>query len=571
VITPIPAKPATAGAAAYRVTWRPRVPAAIAWIVRMSAVLAFLALLEPAAGSTSAPFEVIGDGIAFAAAMASAGAMLLLAGALRRRTRRAWTLATGVVALGTMAHLESGRYLVAAVYGLVLAALVWTREDFTARSQPRSRLAAVRVFLVMGGSSMIAGMLLAARTAPANSIRQQVVEVFFGLMGFAPQLSFREQDFSELTQIALTTMGAVTALATLAAFLAPARKPAQLAPGDEQRLRDLLEGFGDRDSLGYFSLRRDKSVIFSKSGKAAVAYRVVGGVSLASGDPIGDPEAWPGAIEAWLAEADGYGWIPGAIGISEDGAIALRRYGLDALELGDEAVIDLAEFTLEGRPMRVVRQAVNRVQRAGYTCTIGRQGDLTPQCLAEVRAAAGDLRGAEVERGFSMALGRLADPSDPLFAIAQVRDADQHLMAVLGFAPWGQHGLSLDLMRRVRGSENGTIEFAIAQVADQVKNWGITRISLNFAVFRAVFERGSRVGAGPVLRVWLRILMIASKWFQVESLYRANAKYRPIWVPRFVSFRRGVELPRVALAAMEAEAFLARPRLPGWLSSRIYR
>ena len=53
---------------------------------------------------------------------------------------------------------------------------------------------------------------------------------------------------------------------------------------------------GARDSLGYFTLRRDKSVVWSESGKAAIAYRVVSGVMLASGDPLGDPEAWPGAI-----------------------------------------------------------------------------------------------------------------------------------------------------------------------------------------------------------------------------------------------------------------------------------
>ena len=76
----------------------------------------------------------------------------------------------------------------------------------------------------------------------------------------------------------------------------------------------LLDQHGERDSLGYFALRRDKSVIWSPTGKAAVTYRVVGGVSLASGDPIGDPEAWPGAIEPWLAEAREHGWIPAVMG-----------------------------------------------------------------------------------------------------------------------------------------------------------------------------------------------------------------------------------------------------------------
>src|SRR6266487_878581 len=72
---------------------------------------------------------------------------------------------------------------------------------------------------------------------------------------------------------------------------------------DARRIRELLGKYGDRDSLGYFALRSDKHVIWSSSGKSCIGYRVVSGVMLASGDPIGDPEAWPGAIHAFLDEA----------------------------------------------------------------------------------------------------------------------------------------------------------------------------------------------------------------------------------------------------------------------------
>ncbi|CAM5629230.1 hypothetical protein SCANM124S_07145 [Streptomyces canus] len=60
--------------------------------------------------------------------------------------------------------------------------------------------------------------------------------------------------------------------------------------------------------------RREKSVVRSPTGKAAVTYRVVSGVVRASGDPIGDPEAWPGwAIGPWLAEARAHGSLPAGL------------------------------------------------------------------------------------------------------------------------------------------------------------------------------------------------------------------------------------------------------------------
>jgi lysyl-tRNA synthetase class 2 len=341
-----------------------------------------------------------------------------------------------------------------------------------------------------------------------------------------------------------------------------------LTAEDDKRLRELLERHGERDSLGYFALRRDKSVIWSPTGKAAVAYRVVGGVSLASGDPLGDPEAWPGAIEPWLAQARAHGWTPAVMGASEEAGTVYARHGFDALELGDEAVVDVAEFTLEGRAMRTVRQAHNRVRRAGYTVRVRRHEDIPADEMAYLIARADDWRDGATERGFSMALGRLGDPEDGRCVMLECHDADGRLRALLSFVPWGPHGLSLDLMRRDRDAGNGLVEYMVLELLRRAERIGIRQVSLNFAMFRSVFERGARLGAGPVLRLWRSLLSFFSRWWQIESLYRANAKYRPIWEPRFVLFEKSADLPRIALAAVRAEGFLEAPGLPKWVHRR---
>ncbi|WP_394434804.1 phosphatidylglycerol lysyltransferase domain-containing protein [Streptomyces sp. SGAir0957] len=339
------------------------------------------------------------------------------------------------------------------------------------------------------------------------------------------------------------------------------RAVAPLSPEDESRLRALLAKGGARDSLGYFALRREKSVVWSPSGKAAVTYRVLGGVSLASGDPIGDPEAWPGAITAWLAEARAHGWLPAVMGASEEAGTIYARHGLDALELGDEAVVETAGFTLEGRAMRTVRQAHNRVGRAGYTVRVRRHEDLPAAEMAYLLRRADDWRDGATERGFSMALGRLGDPADGQCVMLECTDAHGELRAVLSFVPWGAAGLSLDLMRRDRACGNGLMEFMVIELLRHAPEIGITHVSLNFAMFRSVFERGARLGAGPVLRLWRALLSFFSRWWQIESLYRANAKYRPVWEPRFLLFEKSADLPRIGLASARAEGFLDVPVL----------
>ncbi|HEY6795807.1 MAG TPA: bifunctional lysylphosphatidylglycerol synthetase/lysine--tRNA ligase LysX [Kineosporiaceae bacterium] len=331
---------------------------------------------------------------------------------------------------------------------------------------------------------------------------------------------------------------------------------------DELRLRTLLAEYGEDDSLGYFATRRDKSLVFAPSGRAAVSYRVLAGTSVASGDPIGDPDAWHDAVRAWLTEARAFGWTPGVLGASERGARVYCSAGLRALEIGDEAVLHVDDFRLTGADRRPVRQAVTRVKRAGYTARIRRHAEIPADEMAHLQEQAQRWRGAETERGFSMALGRLGDPTDAQCVMVEALDAQGELRALLSFVPWGRRGLSLDLMRRDRTADNGLNEYLIAEIVAACPRLEVKRISLNFAMFRAVFATGDRIGAGPVLRAWHRTLALASRFFQLESLYRSNAKYGPQWRPRFLCYSATRRLTRVGIVAGALEGFLPS-RTPG--------
>lgn len=360
--------------------------------------------------------------------------------------------------------------------------------------------------------------------------------------------------------VILSLLGAVVLGYALAVFFRGVRTQRLMSPAEELRLRELLGEHGERDSLGYFATRRDKSVLFAPNGQAAVTYRVLGGTSLASGDPLGDPDFWPQAIHAWLSEARRYGWVPGVLGASEAGAHAYAAAGLKVLEIGDEAILEVRDFSLTGRHRRAVRQAVSRLARAGYTAKIRRHGEIPPHELGKLVEKAQEWRGEGSERGFSMALGRLDDPSDSRCVMVEAYDAGGRLRGLLSFVPWGRTGLSLDLMRRDREAENGLNEYLVSELAEASGRLGVQRISLNFAMFRAVFEEGAQLGAGPVLRLWKRVLSLFSRVFQLESLYRANAKYGPRWEPRYLCFPGSRKLPRVSIVAGVAEGFLPATR-----------
>ncbi|MGW6567186.1 phosphatidylglycerol lysyltransferase domain-containing protein [Streptomyces sp. NPDC054975] len=505
-----------------------------------------------------------------AALSLSAGVLLLLlAHGLKRHKRRAWRAAVVLLPLGAVAQFVWRHSVLGALLSLaLLALLVRHRDQFAALPDPRSRWKALANFVLMGAGSILLGLVIVSahprRVVGSPSLTDRLEHVLYGLFGFEGPVGYTN-GVDWTVGYSLGALGMLTALTTIYLAFRPEHPAARLTEDDETRLRALLAKHGSRDSLGHFALRRDKGVVFSPSGKAAVCYRVVSGVMLASGDPIGDVEAWPGAIERFMDEAKAHSWTPAVMGCSETGGeVWTRETGLDALELGDEAVVDVADFSLSGRAMRNVRQMVKRIERNGYTTKVRRVRDLSDGELARVRRAAADWRGTDTERGFSMALGRIGDPGDGDAVIATAHKSDEDgtdsaygdLKAIIHFVPWGPDGMSLELMRRDRSADPGMNELLIVAALQESPRLGIERVSLNFAMFRAALARGEKIGAGPVLRLWRGLLVFLSRWFQIESLYKFNAKFRPRWEPRFVVYRKSRDLPRIGFAAMQAEGFV---------------
>ena len=508
-----------------------------------------------------------------AASMIIGVLLVLLAHGLRRRKHRAWMGVVGLLGLTVLGHIVAlaGHFIPRAesngafLPALLLVLLIVYRNEFYALSDPRSRWRAIWTFCCLLVIDLGLGLLVVSvrpgEIVAGSGVGDRIEQVLLGLVGVSGPMAFRVDRYSDYVYYSLIGLSLLTLFVTLYLFLRPAAPDALLTPAQETEVRALLAKHGHRDSLGYFALRRDKAVLFSPSGKACIAYRVVAGVMLASGDPVGDPEAWPGAIRAFCDRAGKYAWIPAVMGCSElGGEIWCREAGMDALEIGDEAVVEVADFSLEGRAMRNVRQMVNKIERKGYECATQRLREIPQAEIVAIRRLANDGRSTETERGFSMALGRFGDPSDGDCVVVTAR-REGEIRAVLNFVPWGRDGLSLDLMRRDRTADPGLNELMIVAALREAERLGVARISLNFAVFRSALERGERIGAGPVLRRWRGLLVFLSRWFQIESLYRFNVKFRPIWEPRFVVFRQTRDLPRIALAALEAEAFLVLPTL----------
>jgi lysyl-tRNA synthetase class 2 len=551
------------------------VPVGAGWAVGVIATLSLIASVSPLIRLIiKIPREFVNDYLFNFpdTSFAWAFVLALLAAALAARKRIAWwilvlymvaAIGWNVLDLATgdeSVIVDIGEVIGLAFHVAAIGLLVLARQEFWAKVRRGAlfKAAATLVVAMATGTLIGWGLLelfpgsLARSDRPLYALNR--VSAFAG----ADADSFTGHPHVFVNAL-LGLFGAMALMVAAIVLFQSQRADNALTGEDESAIRGLLELYGKNDSLGYFATRRDKSVVFAPNGRAAITYRVEVGVCLASGDPVGDPRAWPAAIHAWLALCQSYGWAPGVMGASAAAAQAFREAGLNALELGDEAILHPDTFKLSGPDMKPVRQAVTRARRADLTVRIRRHRALSADEMAQVIKNADAWRDTETERGFSMALGRLGDPADGDCLLVEAVHGDGEVVAMLSLVPWGANGASLDLMRRSPQSPNGTNELMVSELCLQAEDIGITRISLNFAMFRSAFEEGAQLGAGPVARLWRGLLVFFSRWWQLETLYRSNMKYLPEWVPRFACYDDARLIPRVGVASVIAEGFLVLP------------
>jgi len=218
--------------------------------------------------------------------------------------------------------------------------------------------------------------------------------------------------------------------------------------------------------------------------------------------------------------------------------------------------VETRTFSLEGRPIRKVRQSVTRLEKQGYAAELRRVSALSDEELDGLEAVSRRWRRGAAERGFTMSLDELRrdDHGDSLVVLG--RDPDGRIRGFLHFAPsYGRAAVSLSLMRREQETPNGLMEFLVARGIGLLRDRGVEEVSLNFATF-ARFVHAPR---GRLERLAGRGLLVADSYFQLERLHRFNSKFFPRWEPRYLMYERVAGLPRVGLAALWVEGQVPKP------------
>jgi lysyl-tRNA synthetase class 2 len=499
----------------------------LAWLAAAVGCIGIVSALTPELSSRSdlvrgvLPPEV--PAAARVAALAFGLGLVWLSRSLAARRRRGWQLGVVLVLAIAVAHLAKGLDFEEATASLLLlAALLRYRKRFDVPSEPMPLRPALAT-----------GFALAAAAGGALALEAR---------GSMDRLSD-----------VLAAAALVLAFRALHLWLRPLSERVRQSADERRGARDLVRAHGD-DSLAFFALRRDKSWFFSPSRRSFLAYRVLGGVALVSGDPIGDEAEIPELLAEFQRVCRARGWRLALLSVRAELLPAARALRLRPIKLGNEAVVRPDTFSLEGRSIRKVRQSVARLGRAGYSFRIVPAAEVDAPLRAQLEHVSDTWRGRNCERGFSMAMDDLFREGETLFAVAE---RDGRVGGFLHLVPAaGGCAYSLSAMRRLPDTPNGLMEFLVVETVDWARGRGVAELSLNFCVFGDLIADEPRTRVHAVARAGLRA---ADRLFQLERLLVFTRKFAPEWRPRYVCVERLADVPRVGIAYLRAESLLTPP------------
>jgi phosphatidylglycerol lysyltransferase len=498
------------------------------------------------------PFRVVRGGHLVSAL--AGFALLLLSTSLWRRKQMGWLLTLSILIVSIPIHLLKGLDYEEAIFAALLASLlIYLRPHFHARSDPPSikqglqSLVAALIFTLIYG---VVGFYLLDRHFKVSfglwaAVRQTIVmftQFYDPGLQVVPVTRFGRY-FADSIYI----IGAVTIGYALLMLLRPVLSRRSQTDQDRLRAWEIVRAHG-RTPLARYALFDDKLFFFAPGG-SLISYVVENRVALVLGDPIGPLEDAGSAMAAFEEFCSKNDWLPAFYQTLPENLEVYKSLGFDVLPIGDEAVVDLTCFTLEGSANKTLRNSYNKMVRNGYHYDVI-QPPYSARMLRELSYISNDwlTMHKAVEMRFS--LGWFNEAYLNTCPVLLVRDREGFIEAFANLVTGFQaNEVAVDLMRYRQHAESGLMDFLFVSLLEWAHQQGYATFNLGLSALSGVGEHSE----DPIIERALNfIYQNVNRVYNFRGLHSFKEKFHPVWEARYLAYPGTSTLPAISVALIRA-------------------
>jgi phosphatidylglycerol lysyltransferase len=479
-------------------------------------------------------------------------ALLLLSVSLWRRKRMGWILTLVILVISIPVHLFKGLdYEEASLATLLASGLIYLRPYFHARSDSPSIqqglriLAAALLFTIVYG---VTGFYLLDKhfrlTFGLWSAFRQTIVMFtqFYDPGLQPVTGFGKYFVASIYAVGTVTLGYA-----LLMLLRPVLNRQPATEEERSRAWEIVKAHGDT-SLARYALLDDKKFFFS-SGGSLISYVVENRVALTLGDPIGPVGDLSSTIAEFQSLCSSNDWLPSFYQVSPLHIEMYKAVGFDALPLGQEAIVDLSTFTLDGSENKTLRNSYNKMVRVGYHYDV-LQPPYSARMLRELDTISNEWLSSRGMSEMRFSLGWFDEAYLNTCPILLVRDREGFIEAFANIVTEFQlPEVAVDLMRHRDQVESGLMDFLFVSLLKWAKENGYATFNLGLSALSGV---GEQLKDPAIERALNYIYRNVSNLYNFRGLHAFKEKFHPAWSPRYLIYPTAVSLPTVSVALYRA-------------------
>lgn len=474
--------------------------------------------------------------------------LLFLAWGLWQRRYRAWFLSLVILCCTFVFHLLKGLNYEEAIFLLLpIIVLLYSRSLFVVQSDRLSWSRLLVLFLVILLTTYLYTLFgfyfFAHRFSPAVNfvrINAEYQYQIFGIGDHALRPISRQARWFDNSVWLVNLFALIVIILSIFSRLV---SRGQLTSSQKKHLRYLVLKYG-QEATSYFALTSDKNYFFSTGNEVAFAYKVAGGVVVVLGSPFGPSEKFLEAYKEFSAFSKKRGWIITFLNIFENSRSWLEQAGFKLIKFGEEAVVPISDFSLQGPAIAEVRHCVTRMQRENvkyHWYTMDQVPWMIISDLEKLHLASLKKRGVAV--GFSVDFYPL--PIDDRAYLLAVYSARQELLAAFTFYPFANgEKIALDLMLRGQVAINSVVEAALAEALRFFKEKNIKQLSLGLANLSNEKPEGKSFFDQSLGLLYKGLNQV----YGYNSLYKFKKKFMPIWESKYLALNNKADIPKVVAA-----------------------
>ena len=314
------------------------------------------------------------------------------------------------------------------------------------------------------------------------------------------------------------------------------------SPNDFVDADNLLKKCGC-SALDYFKTYPDKFIFFNESRTAFISFKVTRHFAIVLEDPVSESLFEKiEIIKSFEARSLANGFITAYYRVPEESLEMYKSLGKKFLPIGEEAVLNLTTFTIDGGKMKPTRSAVNRLSAEGYIFKVylPNQKEGLLQKLEQVSDHwLKDLNQEEV----AFTQGVFDRVILKQQTILTIEDGEEKVYAFLNLVKdYAPGEATYDLIRKEPDSPNGILDMLLVKTFLYLKDEGYTSVNMGLAPLSGI--EGVNITQKTIKYAYNNLKVFA----QFKGLRKYKEKFFPEWNKKYLIYSHHYHLLQVPRA-----------------------